>query len=57
MLLNLDYTVANLDEYLDKSAQLMRKAINDIEAAFPQKTHHFNGWERQPTDKPYSQAE
>ena len=39
MLLNLDYTVTNLDEYLDKSAQLMRKTINDIEAAFPQKKH------------------
>jgi len=38
-LLKLDYTVTNLDEYLSMSAQLMRKTINDIEAAFPQKKH------------------
>ena len=39
MVLDLDYSLTSLDEYLEKSAHLMRKAINDIEAAFPQKKH------------------
>ena len=39
MLLNLDYSINSLDEYLEKSAHFMRKAVNDIEAAFPQKKH------------------
>jgi hypothetical protein len=39
MLITPDYSIANIDEYLEKSAQLMRKAINDIEAANPKKKH------------------
>jgi hypothetical protein len=37
MLLTPDYSLADIDEYLEKSAFLMRRTINEIEAAFPQK--------------------
>lgn len=39
MLLNLDYSITSLDDYLERSAQVLRKTINDIEAAFPRKRH------------------
>ena len=34
-----DYTITDLDEYLERSAQLMRETINAIETTFPRKKH------------------